>query len=77
MPKYVEFILKEEKPKTQVYGVYTKAEGYFLGEIKWFPHWRKYAFFPANHTVFEEICLNDIIIFLNEIMGKRKKKAIG
>lgn len=69
---YIKFALMEQKPKTEVWRVLTR-EGGALGEIKWFPRWRKYAFFPFGDTVYEQICLGEIIKFLNDLMAKRRK----
>ena len=60
MSKYLEFQLLEQKPKTNVIGVYAKRSGDRLGLIKWFGRWRQYAFFPKYETVFNVECLNDI-----------------
>lgn len=37
-----------------------------LGCVKWFARWRKYAFFPAPETVFEQVCLRDIAQFCED-----------
>lgn len=34
-----------------------------LGHVRWFGRWRKYAFFPAEGAVFEEVCLREIANF--------------
>ena len=34
-----------------------------LGEIKWFSHWRRYAFFPAPGTIFDAACLGQLADF--------------
>jgi len=62
MSKYLEFRLLEQKPKTQVIGVWSKSHPHFyrLGIIKWYSRWRQYAFFPDNGTIFNKECLNDI-----------------
>ncbi len=50
--------------KTCVWEVNAKRGGYLLGLVKWYPQWRKYAFFPANDCLFEEVCLGEIAEFL-------------
>ena len=63
---YIKFSLSREQPEsgeTSVWDVTAKA-GEFLGEVRWFPKWRKYSFFPAPVCVFEEVCLGDIGDFL-------------
>ena len=50
--KYMEFRLLERKPKTSVYGVFSKNRGDRLGEIRWHSPWRQYVFLPSGDTVF-------------------------
>lgn len=52
--------------KTFVFGVYTKPAGEFLGVIRWYGAWRKYAFFPETQTLYEQDCLRDIAQFLED-----------
>ncbi len=72
--KWIQFVKDESsKNKTGVYWVMTKDPSpTHLGTIKWFGAWRKYAFFPANYTIYETQCLKDIIIFLENMMVDRK-----
>jgi hypothetical protein len=34
-----------------------------LGEVKFYPQWRKYCFFPFVNTVFDTACLEEIAGF--------------
>lgn len=72
---WIYFELIEEKPKTQVWKVMTK-EHCFLGIIKWLPSWRKYAFFPEEQTIYENICLNEIANFIGRLMDERKMRKL-
>jgi len=74
IPKWIKFVLIEQKEKTEVWAIHTKDFGTFLGTVKWFPSWRKYAFFPDASTVYEQDCLRDIANFIENEMEKRKKK---
>jgi hypothetical protein len=64
MPKWVRFT---EMPipgrKTNVWQVATIDAPVILGEIKFWPRWRKYAFFPLANTLYEKDCLRDIADF--------------
>jgi hypothetical protein len=42
---------------------YDKEE---LGVVLWKPEWRKYWFEPFNNTGFEEDCLREIAVFIEE-----------
>lgn len=37
-----------------------------IGEVRFYPQWRKYAFFPYQNTLFETDCLRDIATFCEE-----------
>ena len=69
MSEYLEFSITGHKPKTKIYGVWSKKSGGILGEIKWFGRWRQYAFFPRPETIFNTECLNDIISYI-EVLRK-------
>lgn len=56
----------EKGRKTKVFLVNSMGENSFLGLIKWYSHWRKYCFFPAEQTIFEWDCLCDIAEFCKE-----------
>jgi hypothetical protein len=50
--------------KTDVWNVVPlAAPSASLGIIKWYGAWRRYCFFPAPSTIFEETCLRDIATF--------------
>lgn len=44
-----------------------------LGHIAWYGAWRQYAFWPANCTLFEPTCMNDIAAFCKEQTGKHRE----
>ena len=69
----MEFVLVEDKPKTQVWSVVSKEHYFPLGTIKWFGRWRQYAFFPEADTVFNKDCLDDLRVFIADLMLKRKE----
>ena len=64
MAKYIEFVLAEHKPKTNVWNVQAKEDGAFLGIVKWSGGWRCYIFEPDAETIYEKQCLRDIAEFL-------------
>ena len=64
-----------EGRKTDTYTVWAREGNALLGVIKWFGNWRRYSFFPAVDTVFEETCLRDIADFCKEIMGARVSQS--
>ena len=69
--RWIRFELEDVKDKTCVWSVFTKDGGY-LGSVKWWSGWRKYCFFPANGSLYEQDCLNDIAEFLETATGIHK-----
>ena len=78
--KYLQFIVKEQKPKTKVIAVVNKTHAEEIGIIKWFPRWRQYCFFPYDRTIWNKKCLddiNDMITELTPVRPKPKQKVVG
>lgn len=62
------FIYKYKEPNKKTYNYnIVNYQDLFIGEIKWHAQWRKYCFFPAPNTLWDEKCLNEINVFLNRI----------
>ena len=59
--------------KTSVYDVRTADEIQHLGEIRFYPRWRKYAFYPRPDTLYEQDCLRDIAQFCEESTAQWRK----
>lgn len=76
--KWIDIVKIHDTGKTQVFSILPKGDPESLieiGQIKWYPAWRKYAFFPEPNCVFESQCLTDIINFINELMQHRRDAA--
>ena len=58
---FIQFCPAAPKPKTKVWHARVNDDTmpFFLGEIKWFGKWRRYAFSPSTYseTVFDAHCL--------------------
>ena len=72
MSKHLSFELIPNNRKTQTYGVRSKFDNYFLGEVKWKGQWRQYCFFPNTDCVFSKDCLEDVVLLIKELMEKRR-----
>lgn len=44
-----------------------------LGQIMWYPPWRRYVFHPASLTLFDAACLGEIQAFLAKTMAEYKE----
>jgi len=73
MGTHIKFVEGDPKPKTKTWNIWSN-KGAFLGIIKWFGQWRKYAFFPAPETIFEEVCLSEIADFCVEKTKEHRKR---
>lgn len=64
-----------EDRKTSIYRIYNHdiPERTYLGEIKWNGAWRKYCFYPAPDTLWDTLCLQSIVDFIDLLMEARKK----
>lgn len=60
--------------KTFQFEVWTQGKTYFLGEIKWYGAWRRYAFFPVDRTVFEWDCKRMIADVCEKMTKDHNKK---
>lgn len=63
---------KSESGKTLIWNI--TNGNVFLGTVKWFSKWRKYAFYPTADTIFEEECLRDLSFFCEQATRKHRKK---
>lgn len=70
MSKWLEFVEKASKPKTKVFSVMSKCSNCELGEIKWYPRWRHYCFFPVSGTLHSDRCLMEISEFITNLNKK-------
>jgi hypothetical protein len=69
--KYLNFTEISDNGKTKIIGV-GNFNGEKLAYVKWSGAWRKYCFFPIEGTSYDTSCLNDIMIFIKELMDERK-----
>lgn len=75
--KYMRTALsKPEGRKTYICTITEKADEFnHLGEIKWYPPWRGYCFYPAYQTVFDTGCLGKIYDWVVELNLHHKTKT--
>jgi len=48
---------------TQVWNVAASDNGEALGQVRWYPSWRRYCFYPKAGTIFDADCLAEIATF--------------
>jgi hypothetical protein len=75
MSKWIDFVEYPTNGVTKAFTVVPKEnEAIYIGKIKWYAPWRKFAFFPEPNCVFETQCLKDITSFIDKLMLDRKIK---
>ena len=84
MREYIEFQLAErQNPKTKIWSVIAKSDGFVLGTVSWYGPWRQYTFSPTKETTFNHHCLLRIKDFLTMMnadhlreVAKRKEACL-
>lgn len=73
---FISLKMKElsDSGKTQIWKILNRNEDDYLGEVKWFSHWRKYVFFPEISTHYDDECLKEISSFLTDLNYIHKKQ---
>lgn len=74
MKSYIDYVLVEEKPKTDVYAIFARSTLAELGIIQWHAPWRQYCFFPVENTIWSKGCLNEVNALLNKFMDEWKAR---
>lgn len=64
--------LRGDTRKTKMYNVIAVQSGEYLGNITFYPHWRKFVFGPCQGTIFDKNCLTEIVGFLDRLAEERK-----
>lgn len=75
--KWITFTNTGKSPsgKTNIYQVRQKETPHvLLGEIRWYPAFRCYSFFPREYTIYEPQCMASIINFIEVLMALHNKK---
>ena len=72
----------EERPTCATHGrrswiVLARQDGFCLGEVVWYPQWRRFIFSPTELScvAFEETCLRDIAEFV-EARTREHREAL-
>ena len=66
MAKWIDFIERPSTGKTRRFSVVSIDALVMLGDIRFYPQWRKFAFFPQPETLFEADFLRDIAQFFED-----------
>jgi hypothetical protein len=78
MPKenFLKFVMNQrpKEKKTDIWEIMSVQSGETLGEIRWWGAWRKYVFAPANKTIWDNKCMQEVQDFITEEISKRKNE---
>lgn len=74
---WLRFEETKDTGKTKIWSIYNSNNGYFLGEVRWYSHWRQYVYncpgYQANSTIWNVECMRELTDFIEERMAERKK----
>ena len=62
---------KPTSRKTEIWNVVAQEE-HRLGEVRWWPAWRRYTFHPDTGTLYDAGCLDEIARFCSEQTKERR-----
>jgi hypothetical protein len=68
--EYLKMVTVPAPGKTSKWSVCNRRSGSELGEIKWYPAWRQYCYFPTVQAVYSQGCMDDISDFLKQLNKK-------
>jgi len=57
--------------KTGAWEVWSTYSATYLGRVRWYAQWRRYAFWPDVDTLFDRACLDEISTFIAGQMAAR------
>lgn len=72
--KFIYFTKITQKTKTSVWKCRNNKNHWPLGEVKWYPAWRQYCYFPTDEGVYSRGCLENINDFIDQLEEERKTK---
>lgn len=72
---WIRFHLNERPAnrKTDTWEIWSLDEASHIGQIRWYAPWRKYCFFPASQSVWEQDCLRFVAEFVEAETVKHRK----
>lgn len=71
--EYMKIIKDSDKTKTSVFLVLSKR-GDLLGQIRWWPSWRRYCLFTLPNRVLSQGCMTDVCSFIDELKEERRNQ---
>lgn len=64
--QYIHFVKIAQRPKTAVWSCRNNISQEELGQVRWYPAWRQYCYFPTAQAVYSAGCLADIKEFIEQ-----------
>jgi len=72
--KYIYFqMANKNNPASWIVDVIADDGDVKLGQIRFYAHWRQYAFYPKDGTIYEKTCLTEITNFIKMMNDVQKK----
>jgi len=69
--QFIHFEQKAETKTTYCWSCKNNKNGAQLGEVRWYPQWRQWCYFPTIEAVYSADCLKDIQDFIGQLKGDK------
>jgi len=70
--KWIYFEKCDDTPKTEKWAVINKSTEEPLAQIEWYYAWRQYVIYPEPNTLYNDGCLEAIIVFMKRLNIEKK-----
>jgi hypothetical protein len=67
-------ISKSESERFKRYLVRSLHDDEILGNIEWYPDWKRWVFYPASRTMFSSVCLSQLSQILSKLESDKEVK---
>ena len=66
--QYIHFEKWTSEPGNLTWKCYNTRSNDELGEVRWYPAWRQYCYFPSCPANYSAECLNNIANFIEQLL---------
>jgi len=74
---YSRYVSQSKSGKTEIWVIAAVADNTPLGQVYWYASWRQYVFYPADHTLWNADCLEEVSEFVRSLtVAHRARKVV-
>lgn len=74
---YSKYVGQSKSGKTEIWVMVAVADDTPLGQVYWYASWRQYAFYPAEHTLWNADCLDEVSGFVRSLTVEHRAKRLA